>query len=123
MKKILVVDDEQDILKVVEMRLKVSGYQTVSAADGQEALEKIRTEKPDLVILDLMLPKINGYEVCRMAKFDDKTKHIPIIILSALHEQKEREKAMACGAESYFLKPFDFDLLLFKIKTLLNESV
>jgi DNA-binding response OmpR family regulator len=69
-KKILVVDDEQDLLKTVGFRLESSGYGVVSARDGQEALEKAHTENPDLIILDLMLPKIDGYKVCRMLKFD-----------------------------------------------------
>ncbi len=119
-KKILVVDDEQDIRKVLAMRLKINGFTVIMAGDGQEGLEKARSENPDLILLDLMLPKINGYELCRLLKFDDRYKRIPIIILSALHEQLDRQKAAEHGADSFFLKPFDFDLLLFKIKSLLN---
>ncbi len=119
-KKILVVDDEQDIRKVLAMRLKINGFTVIMAGDGQEGLEKARSENPDLVLLDLMLPKINGYEVCRLLKFDDKYKHIPVIILSALHEQLDRQKAVEYGADSFFVKPFDFDLLLFKMKSLLD---
>ncbi len=119
-KKILVVDDEQDIRKVLTMRLKINGLTVITAGDGQEGLEKARSEQPDLILLDLMLPKIDGYEACRLLKFDDRYKHIPIIILSALHEQLDRQKAVEHGADSFFVKPFDFDLLLFKIKSLLN---
>ncbi|MDD3988292.1 MAG: response regulator, partial [Candidatus Omnitrophica bacterium] len=77
-------------------------------------------EKPNLVLLDLMLPKINGFEICRMIKFDDKFKDLPIIILSALDKEDDRKKAMEGGADAYFLKPFDLEVLLEKINSLLT---
>jgi len=119
-KKILVVDDEQVTLKLLSIRLGINGFDVVTASDGAAGLECARKEKPDLIVLDLMLPNINGFEICRMLKFDDLYKHIPIIILSALHDQKERDRAVECGADAYFIKPFDLDLLLSKIRNLLE---
>jgi len=118
-KKILVVDDSQDMRIILSMRLKINGYDVIIAQDGQEGLDRARADAPDLIILDLMLPKIDGYEVCRMLKFDDKYKNIPVIILSALDQQEDREKAVGSGADAYFIKPFDLELLLNKIKSLI----
>jgi DNA-binding response OmpR family regulator len=118
--KILVSEDNPDIRKILVMRLEINGYDVVQAQDGEEALDKARKELPDLIILDLMMPKISGFEVCRMLKFDDKYKGIPIIILSALDQQADREKAIEGGADAYFIKPFDLELLLNKIKSLIN---
>ncbi|MFA5270815.1 MAG: response regulator [Candidatus Omnitrophota bacterium] len=118
-KKILVVDDSQDMRAILSMRLRVNGYDVIMAEDGQEGLDKTREEMPDLIILDLMLPKIDGYEVCRMLKFDDKYKNIPVIILSALDQQQDREKGVGSGSDAYFIKPFDLELLLNKIQSLI----
>ncbi len=115
-KKILVVEDDLVSQRVVSVRLEISGYKVITAEDGEEGLKKAREEKPDLLILDLMMPKMNGYEVCRMLKFDDKYKDIPIIVLSSLDQQDEREKAIKGGADAYFIKPFDLELLLAKIR-------
>ena len=119
-KKVLVVDDDLVIQKTVSARLEINGYDTITAQDGEEAIEKVKAENPNLIILDLMLPKMNGYEVCRTLKFDDKYKRIPIIILSALDRQDEREKATQSGADAYFIKPFDLDLLLVKVKSFIG---
>jgi len=115
-KKILVIEDDLVSQRVVSARLEINGYDVITAQDGEEGLKKARSEKPDLLVLDLMLPKMTGYEVCRMLKFDDKYKNIPIIVLSSLDQQDEREKAIKGGADAYFIKPFDLDLLLVKIK-------
>lgn len=117
-KKILVVDDDPVSLKMLSVRLEVNNFTAITAQDGEEAVEKVKQDKPDVIILDLMLPKMSGYEVCSMLKFDDNYKDIPIIVLSSLHEQEERDKAIKSGADSYFVKPFDLDLLVNKIKTL-----
>ncbi len=115
-KKILVVEDDLVTQRVLSARLEINGYEVITAQDGEEGLRKARSEHPDLVMLDLMLPKMTGYEVCRMLKFDDKYKKIPIIILSSLDQQDEREKAVVAGADAYFIKPFDLKLLLVKIE-------
>lgn len=119
-KKILVADDNSDMRKILSMRLEINNYLVIMAEDGEVALEKVKQEKPDLLILDLMMPKMNGFEVCRMLKFDDKYKNIPIIVLSSLDQQQDREKAIEDGADAYFIKPFDLELLLTKIKSLVS---
>jgi len=119
-KKIIVVDDDPVSRQILSIRLEISDYIVVTAQDGEEALEKIKEENPDLAILDLMMPKINGYEVCRMLNFDDTYKDMPIIVLSSLHEQDERDKAIKSGADACLLKPFDLNLLLAKVKDLIN---
>jgi DNA-binding response OmpR family regulator len=118
--KVLASEDNPDIRKILTMRLEINGYDVVQAQDGEEALDKIKKDSPDLVILDLMMPKISGFEVCRMIKFDEKYKDMPIIVLSALDQQADREKAIENGADAYFIKPFDLELLLNKIKSLIN---
>ena len=119
-KKILVVEDDLVTQRVLSARLEINGYEVITAQDGEEGLKKARKENPDLVTLDLMLPKMTGYEVCRMLKFDDKYKKIPIIVLSALDQQDEREKAVKAGADAVFIKPFDLELLLVKIKEFIS---
>ncbi len=114
-KKILVVDDEIELVKVLEIRLRKEGFEVVTAADGEDALKKARKEKPDLLILDLMLPKIDGYKVCRLLKFDQKYKNIPIIMLTARVEEHDRNLGMEMGADEYITKPFEWDKLLEKI--------
>jgi len=121
-KKILVVDDELDVQSILSFRLEINGYSVIVASDGEEGLEKIKNENPDLVLLDLMLPKMNGFEICRMVKFDDRLKGLPIIILSALDKEEDKKKALDSGADAYFLKPFDLEGLLTKIKLLLPEK-
>lgn len=119
-KKILLVDDEPDALEIYSMRLEVTGYEVIKADDGEKALEMAKSENPDLIILDLMLPKIEGYDVCRTLKFDDGYKNIPIVILSALSQSADRQKAIDAGADDYFSKPVDFSTLLNRIAKLIS---
>lgn len=121
-KRILVVDDEEDILKVLRFRLEANNYEVLVASDGQEGLNKARSEKPDLMILDLMLPKLDGYKVCRMLKFDEVYKAIPIIIFTARTQKKDEELGMEMGADAYIFKPFESEILLDKIRELLNKT-
>ncbi len=120
-KKILLVDDEQDMVYAVKMQLEADGFQVLTAPDGQEGLDKARKESPDLVILDLMLPKIDGYKVCRMLKFDEKYKKIPIIIYTARAQAVDEKLGYEVGADAYMTKPFDPKKLLAKINELLNR--
>ncbi len=122
-KRILVVDDEEDILNVLRFRLEANNYEVLVASDGQEGLNKARSEKPDLMILDLMLPKLDGYKVCRMLKFDEDYKAIPIIIFTARVQKKDEELGMEMGADAYIPKPFEPEILLGKIKELLNKKM
>lgn len=120
-KKILLVDDEKDLLEVYGMRLEINGFNVIYAKDGEDALKKIREVRPDLVLLDLMMPKIDGFEVCQIIKFDDELKNIPVVIISALHQPSERERAIEAGSDAYFIKPIDMNLLIMKVKSLIGE--
>ncbi len=121
-KKILLVDDEPHIIMMLENRMKHAGFEVLTAGDGQEALIKAKKEKPDLIILDLMLPKLDGYKVCRMLKFDEKYKHIPIIMLSARAQEADKKMGDAVGADGFVTKPFEPQVLLSKVKELLKIS-
>lgn len=120
-KRILVVDDEPDLVEMIKMRLEASGYEVIPAYDGKEALDKAKKEKPDLIILDLMLPKIDGYKVCRMLKFDEKYKKIPIIMFTARAQEQDIKLGKDVGGDAYITKPFEPQGLLAKIKELLKE--
>ena len=120
-KRILIVDDEPDLLEMVQINLEMEGYECLVAYDGFRALDRARKEQPDLIILDVMLPGLNGYKVCRLLKFDEKYKRIPIIMLTAEAQQADRLMGEATGANYYMTKPFDADKLLAKVKELLGE--
>ena len=120
-KKILVVDDEPDVASLLSLLLKSQGYNVISAGDGQEALEKARTEKPDLMLLDVMLPKLDGYKVARMLKFDENFRHMPIIMLTAKIQEKDKSTGLEMGADAYVSKPFNTPELLEMIKETLAK--
>ncbi|MBU1125223.1 MAG: response regulator [Candidatus Omnitrophica bacterium] len=119
-KRILVVDDEFDLVEMVKLRLEANDFQVLTAYDGNEGLEKARAEKPDLIILDLMLPKIDGYRVCRMLKFDEKYKQIPILMFTARAQESDKKLGEEVGADDYLIKPFEPQVLLDKIKQLIK---
>ena len=114
-KKVLVVDDEIEIVKAIEIRLIKEGFEVITALDGDEALKKARKEIPDLLILDLMLPKMDGCKVCRLLKFDQKYRDIPVIMLTARVEKQDRSLGMKMGADEYITKPFEWEDLLEKV--------
>ena len=120
-KRILVVEDEAELVKAIQIRLEQAGYETLVAYDGMEALDKAHKEKPDLIILDLMLPKMDGYKVCRMLKFDEKYKKIPIIMLTARAQDSDEKLGLETGADAFITKPFQHEAVLAKIKELLKE--
>lgn len=120
-KRILLVDDETDLVETVKFRLESNNYEVLTAYNGQEGLDKARKEKPDLIILDLMLPKIDGYKVCRMLKFDEKYKNIPIILFTARAQDSDKKLGEEVGADAYISKPFEPAALLEKVKTLLEN--
>ena len=105
--KILIVDDNQDSRELVVKILKARGYQTIEAVDGEEALEKAVAERPDLILMDRSLPKIDGYEVTRRLKNQDEFKDIPIVALTAHAMRGDREKALEAGCEGYISKPIN----------------
>jgi len=121
-KKILVADDQADVLQLIAVRLKSSGFDVVTASDGQEVLLKVKEERPDLVVLDLMMPKLDGYKACRLLKFDSRYKKIPVLILSARSQPEDIKLAQKCGADDYMVKPFDPPAFLGKIKELLAAA-
>jgi phosphate regulon transcriptional regulator PhoB len=120
--KILVVDDEPDIVELVTYNLRREGFEVSPAFDGEEALAKIRKEKFDFVILDLMLPGIQGMEICRLMRSDPRTKNIPIIMLTAKGEEVDKILGLEMGADDYMTKPFSPRELLARIKTVMRRS-
>jgi DNA-binding response OmpR family regulator len=120
-KKILIVDDEEGIIKIVRMYLEHHHYEVITASDGQEGLEKAKTEKPDLIVLDLMLPKINGYKVCGLLKKDTKYAKTPIVLFTAKAQEKDVKLGKEVGADAYITKPFEPEVLLSKIKELISK--
>lgn len=120
--KILLVDDEADIVTVIRLRLESSGYEVIVATDGKEALNAARTLKPDLIILDLMLPTMDGFSVARMLKYDARYKSIPIIMLTAKAGLDVRKTGEQVGIDAYLNKPFEAVKLIAKIKELLPKN-
>ena len=120
-KKILVVDDEDDILQFLELVLREKGYDVVTAAGGQEALTRAQIEKPDLVLLDIMMPQMDGWEVLKLLRVDDETADIPVAMLSARTEAKDRVQGLQEGAIDYICKPFALQELLEKIGTIFGQ--
>ncbi len=116
--RILLVDDEPSIVKMVGKRLEVEGFEVVIAMDGQDGLTKAQTERPNLIILDLMLPKLNGYEVCTMLKQDTRYQQIPIVLFTAKAHEKDEKLGMECGANAFVRKPFRAQELLDHIRRL-----
>lgn len=117
-KKILVADDEPDVVDLIQTRLTISGYDVIAASDGLAALEKAKQEHPDLIVLDIMMPKLDGLNICRMLKFDSKYKNIRIILLTARVQDYDRLLGQEVGADAYLTKPFDGEVLLHTIKRL-----
>lgn len=121
MAKILVVDDEPDAVELVEFNLKNAGFEVVTAADGAEALKKARLSLPDLIVLDLMLPEVDGLEVCKLLRRDAATAGIPILMLTAKAAEIDRVLGLELGADDYVTKPFSPRELMLRIKGLLRR--
>jgi two-component system phosphate regulon response regulator PhoB len=119
---ILIVDDEPDVLDLVTYNLKKAGYRTATARDGTTALQKARDELPALVVLDLMLPGMEGTEVCRQLKADSRTAPIPVIMLTAKAEEVDRIVGLEIGADDYVTKPFSPRELVLRVKKILNRG-
>ena len=120
-KRILIVDDEVQLVEMVKMRLEAAGYEVISAYDGQDGFDKAKKDQPHLIILDLMLPKMDGYKVCGLLKNDARYSKIPIIMFTARAQEEDERLGKDLGAEEYVTKPFDPKILLSKIKELLGE--
>ena len=115
-KKILVVDDEPELVDVLTLRLESKGYEVVSGSNGEEALEKTKEENPDLIVMDVMMPPPNGFQVCRILKDDSQYKNIPILLLTAKAAEGDKSLGRESGADDYITKPYQADNLLAKIE-------
>lgn len=119
-KKILLVEDEKNIILGVKTCLEVADYSVEVVEDGEKAVDFAVKEKPDLILLDLMLPKVNGFQACQQLKSMEETKDIPIVVLTAKTTEEDKERAMQSGADSYMTKPFRPEELWQEIKRFLN---
>lgn len=119
-KKILLVDDEVSLVAMIKKRLEANNYDVITAYDGLEAMDKVKKEKPDLIVLDLMLPRMDGYRVCGLLKKDSQYLSIPIIMFTARAQEIDIKMGKEMGCDAYIIKPFDSKTLLDKIEELLK---
>ncbi|HEX9797560.1 MAG TPA: response regulator [Anaerolineales bacterium] len=119
MTKVLIAEDERDIRELISFTLRFHGFDVVTAKDGEEALELALKEHPHMVLLDIRMPRMSGYEVCRLIKDNEATKHIPVIFISAKGQESEVKEGMDAGAADYILKPFSPDQLIERVTALL----
>ena len=118
---IFIADDELDFVSTLRSRLEFEGYGVTTAADGKDALQRIIHEKPDLILLDIMMPTLNGYQVCRELKGNAETSSIPILMLTAKSQESDKFWGEEAGADAYVTKPFEMDELIAEIRGLLDE--
>jgi DNA-binding response OmpR family regulator len=122
MPRILIVDDEPNIVLALEMLMKREGYEIQTVGDGEKAVEAAGSFRPDLILLDVMMPRMDGYEVCQRIRSDDSLKGISIVMLTAKGREVEREKGLALGADLYITKPFSTREVVRKVKELLDPK-
>jgi DNA-binding response OmpR family regulator len=118
---VLVADDDPDILSLVTLRLERSGYDVVSAGDGEQALERARAQTPDLALLDVMMPKLDGYEVTARLRQEDATRHLPVILLTARVQESDIARGVEAGADDYVKKPFSTHELRDRVQAVLGR--
>jgi DNA-binding response OmpR family regulator len=118
-KTLLVADDDPDIRRIVATAARKQGMRVIEAEDGERALRLIREEKPDIIVLDVMMPKQDGRDVCRKVRSDDETKAIPIIMFTAKDDQADRVMGLELGADDYIAKPFKIDMLMRRVDYLI----
>lgn len=123
MARILIVDDEVQLVEMVQMRLEANGYEVLTADNGQRGLERAKSENPDLIMLDVMMPKMDGYKVCGLLKNDARYSRIPIILFSARTQQDDKDVGGEVGADAYITKPFEPAVLISKIEELLGKTL
>jgi len=121
--RVLVVDDEIYIVHILDFSLGMEGYEVITALDGEQALERLKSDRPDLIVLDIMMPKLDGYEVCKAIKSNPATKHIPVILLSAKGRNVDQKTGYDVGADDYITKPFTPRKLVERINQLLGQTV
>ena len=122
MPKILIAEDERDIRDLINFTLKFSGYEVVQAANGEEAVAAAREHHPDLIMMDVRMPKMTGYEACRLIKADPELRAIPVVFLSAKGQDSEVQTGLEVGATDYILKPFAPEQLLQRVSEILNRD-
>jgi DNA-binding response OmpR family regulator len=122
MTKILIAEDERDIRDLITFTLRFAGYEVIAASNGEEAVTLALQEIPDLIISDVRMPRMNGYEACEKIKAEETTKHIPVIFLSAKGQETEIQTGMSVGAAEYLLKPFAPDQLTSRIQAVLAQQ-
>ena len=120
--KVLIVEDEESLLKLETILLTVKGFEVTGAFTGKMAIDKINTEQFDLVLLDIMLPDIDGFEVCRHIRLDPRSANIPVIMLTGKKSQKDHDMGMMSGANSYLVKPFKSAMIIDEINRLLTPA-
>lgn len=120
--RILVVDDEEDLQELVEYNLSKEGYRVTCVSTGEQAIREARTQAPALIVLDLLLPNVDGLEVCKILKQDSRTKHIPIVMLTAKSEEADHVTGLELGADDYITKPFSPRVLLARVKAALRRK-
>jgi DNA-binding response OmpR family regulator len=120
--KILIVDDAVDTVELLKKRFRAEGYDTSEAYNGEEGLQKVFEYHPDLIVLDIMMPKIDGYEVCQRLKADETTKYIPILMLTAKDDIEHKVKGLDIGADDYLSKPFNYKELAARVRSLLTSK-
>ena len=121
MAKIVIAEDEPDIRELIAFTLRFAGHEVIAGANGLEGYELAKREKPDLVMLDVRMPKMTGYEACQRIKSEEDISHIPVVFLSAKGQENEIQQGMQAGAEEYLLKPFAPDQLTERIRTILKK--
>ncbi|MGQ0645100.1 MAG: response regulator transcription factor [Elusimicrobiota bacterium] len=120
-KKILVVDDEKFLVELLAVNLAPEGFAVVAAPDGESGVEKSLSESPDLILMDLRMPRMDGYEACRRIKSDPKTRHIPVLLISAHSQRDDIKKGIEAGAADYIRKPFDVARVIETVKKFLKN--
>ena len=120
-KKILIIDDEPDVIDTLAFMLKARNFEVISAPDGLAGLSRVKADKPDLVLLDIMMPGMDGYEVCSKIKRDNATKNVPVIMLTARGEGEAVTKAHKSGADDYIVKPFNLPTLLARLNKFIKQ--
>lgn len=120
---VLIIEDEEDIQELVNYSLSKEGYQTTAVTSGEEGLRSAKSKQPNLIVLDLMLPGMDGLEICRLLKNDPKTQHIPIVMLTAKGEESDVVTGLELGADDYITKPFSPKVLVARIRTILRRKV
>ena len=122
MKKVLIVDDEQDIVETLQFMLESEGFECHCAFDGETGLNMAKELMPDLIVLDVMMPKINGYKISRLLKYDNKYKDIPIIMITARSQMEDKVIGEETGVDEYITKPFDMEFVISRVKSYLGDK-